>query len=163
MSACHGLHAIRPLALRNPAPYYFLLGPEHVVSAGLLEREMPGFYRRLIESSNLTAAAEGLDPVISLFMADRFFYVAFGKYLKNACIGRKGSARMERLVGEAIAAGIEANGENLRSIRGAIKARLRSQREPFDRISRRFLHGGAPVSYDEFLRFVRSGLQGGGT
>jgi len=160
MSACHGFHAIRPLNIRQPAPYYFLLGPETKVTAGLLESELPKFYRTILDKGDLTTAAESIDNRLRLFMSDRFFIVAFAKYLKTACIGKKGSARMERLVGEAIASGIEPTGENLRSIRGSIKAKLRAQDEAFHRIGSRFLHGRVPVSYTEVLDFVRSGIQG---
>lgn len=160
MSACHGFHAIRPLNMRQPAPYFFLLGPETEVTAGLFESELPKFYRTILDKGDLTTAAENIDNQLRLFMSDRFFVVAFAKYLKAACIGKKGTARMERLVGEAIASGIEPTGENLRSIRGSIKAKLRAQDEAFHRIGSRFLHGRVPVSYTEVLDFVRSGIQG---
>jgi hypothetical protein len=158
MSACHGLHAIRPITIDDPSPYYFLLGPDVEVKAGFLETQTRAFYGALLTEGNLTAAEARLDPRIRLFQSTLMFATAFARYLKDACIGKNAAARMERLLSEAIAGGIEPSVENLRSIRGAIKARLRAQDESFTRIGTNFLHGPIPFTYAELLQFVRAGL-----
>ncbi len=67
LAACWGLHAIAPLRIDRPAPFYFLIGPDKPVEAGHIDSVMPEFYRSLIETDSLDKAMTKVDVQFKQF------------------------------------------------------------------------------------------------
>jgi hypothetical protein len=155
IAACFGLHAITPLKIGKPCPFYFLIGPDKVVAAGDIDEAMPAFYRTMLGTNSLDEAMAKISKEFRQFHCERFFYVTFAKYLKNACLGAGGARRVERLVTSAVDGGAVANRANLRALRNSAKSFVRSQEPAFNRRAAQFLHGRKSVTYEEFLRFVK--------
>lgn len=155
MAACFGLYAIRPLQIQEPCPFYFLVGSDQPVPAGCIDEVMKLFYLELNRSNSLDNAMKKVDTKFKQFHAEEFFYIAFAKYMKRACMGAGAQRRVERLLTEVVEGGAVTNRATLRTLRKSAKTFVRSQERAFYEHSSRFLHGRKSVTYEEFQRFVR--------
>lgn len=161
MAGCFGLYAITPLCIEEPCPFYFLIGSDEKVIAGYIDDVMKLFYLELIESKNLDKAMKKVDAKFKQFHAEKFFYITFAKYTKQACMGLGAQQRVERLLTNVVEGGSVANRAALRSMRKNAKTFVRSherQERAFNEHSARFLHGRRSVTYDVFRKFVRGEL-----
>lgn len=157
MAACFGFYAISPITIRKPCPFYFLIGSDRTVTAGHIDDVMGRFYRRLFDLRSFDEAVSEVAPQFRLFHAERFFCIAFGKYLKKACMGRGATLRVERLVSAALQPGSPRSHEGLRALRKSAKTFVRSSdrhRLTFEKTAHYFLHGKVPMYFDSFERFV---------
>jgi len=158
MASCFGFYMISSITIEKPSPFYFLIGSERTVEAGHIDDVMGRFYRKLFDLRSLDDAMTEVQEQFRQFHSERFFCIAFGKYLKKACIGKGASTRSERLLTEVMASGIPKSRENLRKFRRIAKNLITSsenQRNAFIRTAQYFLHGKVPMSFDEFERFVK--------
>jgi hypothetical protein len=158
MAACHGLYAIKPLTIHDPAPFYFLIGSEGEITAGELDSQMKKFYMSLFATSSLSVAMNEVDKRFQQFHAERFVCIALGRLLKSGCMGHGAKARVERYVTEAVKSGAPVNRESLRKIRKKAKKAVKPSRGLFERYARPFLHGRCNIYYGDFLAFLRGGL-----
>ena len=157
MAACYGLYAIKPLSIKDgPCPFYFLIGPDELVNDNYIHTTMKLFYLELNRSNSLDAAMELVSDKFKQFHAEKFFYVSFAKYVKNACLGSGGKKRVERLLSKLTEDGKIANRENLRAARKRLKAAVKSPENAFNRHSEQFLHGRNSVTYEDFREFVKN-------
>lgn len=154
MAACHGLHLIESIEINLPCPFYFLIGPEHSVTSGIIEDSMLPFYKTLYTTKHIAEAFSVLDPLFQQFLAEKFFVIAFAKYLKNACLGKAGRNRVERLVSEAMATS-PLNPERIKQARKFFKKQVRARKTHFIRRASLFLHGKhLHINYDALEAFV---------
>jgi len=155
LAACFGLHAITPIKIDRPCPFYFLIGPDKPVEAGFIDAAMPEFYREMLGTGSLDKAMAKVNIEFKQFHSEKFFHVSFAKYFKNACMGAGGARRVERLVTDAVNGGVVANRAHMRAVRKTAKSFVRSQEHVFNRRASIFLHGRRSVTFEEFQRFVR--------
>lgn len=155
LAACFGLHAIKPLRIEQPCPFYFLIGADDPVPAGYIDDSMRLFYRELIQSNSLDRAMEKIDARFRQFHSEKFFYVTFAKYMKRTCMGPGAQQRVESLITGAFERGVVHNRETLRMLRKNAKVLVKSQEHAFNKRAVEFLHGRRSVTYEEFQRFVR--------
>ncbi len=158
LASCFGFYAITHITIRNPCPFYFLIGSDRTVSAGYIDDKMCRFYRRLFDERNIDVAMREVDEGFRQFQAEKFFCIAFGKYMRRACMGSGANVRVEKLISVALASGIPRTTENLKWLRTSVKQFVRGldrQRETYEKTGRLFLHGKVPVEFEEFARFVR--------
>lgn len=161
MAACFGLYAISPISLRNPTPFFFLVGSDHTVSAGYIDERMRLFYQALFRDQSLDRAMQEVQSRFKQFHAEKFFCSAFAGYIRRKCMGRGASQRIEAMVSQAIVDGIPRSRHNLRMLRVSARKFVKSeswQRSAFNRLSRHFLHGKVSLRYEDVERFVRQSL-----
>ncbi|WP_155627874.1 hypothetical protein [Burkholderia vietnamiensis] len=163
MAVCHGMHAISPIRIGRPTPFYFLLGSQDALTAGTLRAEMPKFYETLLETNNLDLAL-ACAPSCKPFHADRLFAQSFGRYLRHACMGKGKRERVERALSVANWTRGPMNREERRRLRTQAKVRFNAEAHgaEFDRMARVFLSGRRPsFTFDDLLQWVRMGTQRG--
>lgn len=155
MAACFGLNALRPLRIEDPCPFYFLIGSEFEVPAGYIDDALKEFYIELNRQNSLDDAMMKIDAKFRQFHAEKFFFVTFAKYMKNACMGAGAQRRVERLLTEVVQSGSITNRATLRTLRKNAKAFVRLQEHAFNKLSSRFLHGRKSISYEKLRQFAR--------
>lgn len=159
MGVCHGMHAITPIRIARPTPFYFLLGSQDELTAGTLRTEMPRFYETLFETNNLEAALNHV-PSCKPFHAERLLAASFGKYLRRACMGKGKRDRVERALSMTNWTHGPMNREQRRRLRMQAKAQFSADAHgpALERTARTFLSGRRPsFTFDELLRWVRQG------
>ncbi|MES5324533.1 hypothetical protein [Alcaligenes phenolicus] len=155
LATCWGLYAISPLKIYNPSPYFFLIGPDKIVSAGYIDDQMKEFYKTLFNSSSLDAAMVKVAQEFKQYHSEQFFCHVFATYLRNGCMGKGAASRVERLLSEAIERGASNNRETRRKFRRSTRSSVKPSKETFTRHAHLFLHGKVPVSYESLLQFVQ--------
>jgi hypothetical protein len=158
MASCFGFYAIKPITIKKPAPFYFLIGATSTVAAGIIQDRMGRFYKKLFDQRSLDDAMTEVGEEFRQFHAELFFCISFGKYIKQCCVGAGASRRVERLVSDAFASGVYRSRDNLRALRRSAKTFVKSsdrQRATFYRVARYFLHGKVSMDFEEFERFVK--------
>lgn len=155
VAACEGIEAIRPMTIKKPAPYMFLVGPTAPISAGELETAERDFYDRILSGTNIDAACACLPSVFHLFLAQRFFAVIYARVLKRQSFGKRRNERVNSLVRMALPA--DATPEQLVQVRDMAKLFSRPDRERFEAARRAYLPGGVSYEFDELVEMARTG------
>ena len=156
-ATCFGLHAIRPINLSTPTPFFLLLSPEEKVSNGFLETNIPRFYRTLFEVGSVEAAFANISERFNYFHCEKLLFIAIARYLAQQCAGKSRLQRRERLLTEIMSQGMENTLDNRRLARQMIKQGTRPDQSLIDRFAGRFLIG-RPCSFqfEELQAFVEA-------
>ncbi|RRW54962.1 hypothetical protein [Pseudomonas moraviensis] len=154
MAGCFGLHAIKPITITKPSPFYFLIGSEGEISAGEIDEAMKSFYRALFQSDSLQTAMGQIDKRFKQFHAEKMFCISFGRYIKQKCIGKGRNARVENLLSELFENGIPRNRESLRRYRKELKQLTRPNKAAFQKFADIFMHGRYAITYEQLHTFV---------
>lgn len=160
MGVCHGNSATTPVCVEDPTPFYFLVGSDDRPTNGVLERELPAFYRTLFETHDLSAALQCV-PSFDVFHAEQMLATRFASDLR-ACIGSGRSEWREDLLTKIVAqSGRSLDSTELRSERDRVKAMTSTGavKDAFEHISQRFLHRSPSFTFDALLNYVRDSLQ----
>lgn len=156
MAACFGLYAIQPIKITKPSPFYFLIGSDERISGGDIDNVMKNFYRVLFQSSSLQTAMKEVDEKFKQFHVEKMFCVAFGRYIKQQCVGKGRRARVEKLLSDLVEKGMPRNRENIRNSRQKIKQLVKPSKILFDRYANLFMHGRYSITYEQLYAFVTS-------
>lgn len=158
MATCHGFYALTPLTIDHPCPFFFLIGSQEIVPAGVFGKQMKEFYKALFRSGALEPAMAQLDDRFKQFLAEKFFATVWARNLKKHGIGKGLSARREHLVTMALDEG-RRSGNNLsvKVVRSLVKKLAPLRKETFDAQANRFLHGKSGLNFYDILKFVKSG------
>lgn len=155
MAACYGLYAITPVEITKPAPFYFLIGSDHLVEGGVIDESMKKFYRVLFNSNSLTAAMKQVEDRFKQFHVERLVYVAVGKFIKQSATGKGRAERVEHYVSIRVEQGRVFNRETMRKARREAKAKAKNDsKSAFERAVRVFLHGRQTVTYEQLYEFA---------
>ncbi|AKU13312.1 hypothetical protein AzCIB_3419 [Azoarcus sp. CIB] len=154
MAGCFGLYAIQPIKITKPSPFYFLIGSDEKVSAGEIDDVMKKFYRVLFKSNSLQTAMKEVDERFKQFHVEKMFCVAFGRYIKQQCVGQGRSARVEKLLSQLVENGMPRNRENLRNSRKKLKQLVKPSKAAFDKYAKLFMHGRYAITYEQLHEFV---------
>ena len=155
MSGCHGMHAIRAIEITKPCPFYFLIGSEDEVTAGLIDETMKRFYRALFENDSLQSAMDQIDEKFKQFHAERMFCIAYAGYLKRHCMGAGRTARVEKLLTKVMENGVPRNRENIRRYRKELKSSTKPNLATFRKFADRFMHQRYSITFDQLNNFIR--------
>lgn len=141
-ATCYGLHAIKPISLTTPTPFYLLLAPEEKVTVGFLEKNVPSFYRSLFKLGSIDSAfsCHFLEK-FKYFHCEKMLFVVISRYIAQQCKGKGGAARRERLLTEIFSQGMENTVENRKRVRAMLKNGLRPDQSLTDRFAGNFLIG----------------------
>jgi hypothetical protein len=155
-ATCYGLHAIRSISLADATPFYLLLAPEHKVTLGYLEDNIPNFYRTLFESESIDIAySRHISSKFKYFNCEKLLFITVARYISNHCKGRGGAARRERLLTEIFDQHFENSSENRKIIRKWLKDGLRPDQSLLDKYAEKFMVGRqCSFTCDDLLRFV---------
>lgn len=156
MAGCFGLYAIQPIKITKPSPFYFLIGSDEKVSAGEIDDVMKNFYRVLFQSNSLQTAMNEVDERFKQFHVEKMFCVAFGRYIKQQCIGKGRQARVEKLLSGLVENGMPRNRENLRSSRKKLKQLVKPSKAAFEKFANVFMHGRYAITYEQLYAFITS-------
>lgn len=158
LATCFGYNLIRHLDLSNPSPFYMLIAPEKIVSAGFLEDNIPAFYEEVFNTSNpLEAYKNHLASQMRMLHSEEMLAYILIRYFRSSCIGKAGEDRKERLLTEVMQSGRAANiKSNRRMLRKSLKMQIRPNQSIVDRYISTFLMG-KKVSYrlDDLMRSAR--------
>lgn len=144
---CFGMHLSTTLSITEPTPYFLTIAPEREIAVGVLEERFPRFYQHLFASSSITDAYKAvLSPELGLFQCEEMFAKALATYLNNHTRGAAFRARCENLVSQIFAKLriVRPAPEQLRHVRGHVKAGLKFSQKDFDCYSSAFLIGRQP-------------------
>lgn len=160
MGACFGLYAISEISIEKASPFYFLAGPDKQIGSDAIRQETTQFYQALLASGDLRPAVAKLTSM-KAFYAEKLLARALADFYRKACLGSKGQARVERYLSEfSQARGGFSNRAQLRAVRQKAKAHVRrgSQRETFNRVTKRFLpYKECSFTHADLLSWVRNG------
>ena len=143
---CFGLHLSFQLNLSKPTPYFLTIAPENEISVGMLEHLTVPFYRRVIQTGNITQSYdELLNPALKLFHCKEIFAKALARYIAANCMGAEKRVRQELMVTSLLASRRIENPSRtqLRNIRAEVRAKLAPHRA-FERYAPLFLIGRDP-------------------
>lgn len=157
MATCYGFYAIMPMAIDNPCPFYFLIGSQDEVPAGVIDDQMKEFYKALYGTGDLDAAMSRLDDRFKQFLAEKFFAMTYGRYLKRKCSGKGLQERRERLISEALDEHkLPRTPQNIKAVRSHIKKMAQPSKASFDFFAQRFLHGRTDLNFYDIMKWVKS-------
>jgi hypothetical protein len=155
VGACEGIEAIRPMTIKKPAPYMFLVGPTAAVPAEVVETAAQAFYKAILNGANLNQAFARLPRDFNSFLAERFFAITYARVLKAQSFGRKRIERVNSLVNMVLPD--NAPPEQLRTVRDMAKIFSRPDRERFEAAQRAYLPAGVSYDFDELVELARTG------
>lgn len=143
--ACFSFNVVRELDINRTAPFYILLAPEDLITAGDLEERTVGFYRDMLEGTDVLASnVRWFGSLLRVFHAEKMLAVVLSKYLNNAAVGRQRERRVEHLVTLAVDGGIPPNRHNLRTLRRNAAKMITPTEELIERFMPTFLAGKRP-------------------
>lgn len=141
-AACYGLRAIMPIQLSEPTPFFILLAPEHEVSLGFLEQNIPAFYRSVMEADGIDSPFENhLSSKFKYFHCEKMLFIVIGKYISQQCRGKGKQARIERFLTELFLDGKPKTNQNLRESRKLLKKGIKPDQRLVQRYADSFLIG----------------------
>lgn len=145
---CHGLHAITDVNIREVAPFFALVGPEKAVTITEV-RAFVEFYKELLEHGDINKAIGHLTTKVGIFLAERLFFRAFTKYLKEDCKGQGHVDRVESLLAEFMEkkVGHKISEDAAREI---IMNYTKPNRDGFEVLKTRFLIADHPLNKGRF-------------
>lgn len=155
VAACEGIEAVRPMTIKKPAPYMFLVGPKAPLPAKELETAAKNFYDEILTSNDLNMALSRLPRIFNSFLAQRFFAITYARVLKAQSFGRRRVERVNSLVNMVLPA--DADPARLREVRDMAKLFSRPDRERFEAVQRAYLPGGISYDFDELVEMARTG------
>lgn len=155
-AACFSLHAIAPSKLDQAAPFFVLLAPEHEVSVGYLEQNVPPFFDRLFTHGSLDDAySRYLSDAFRYFHCEKMLFIVVAKYIRDACKGKSLAERRERLITEVFMQGMPNTQATRKAIRAKLKAGLKPNQALLDRYVRTFLVGrSCSFTMEQLLGFL---------
>lgn len=156
VAACEGIEALRPLTIKKPAPYMFLVGPKVKVIADVMKTTARNFYDVVVKKPNLSRAFDGLPSEFTPFLAERFFATIYARVLKQQSFGRSRKERVNSLVGMVLPDG--ASPDQLHAVREMAKVFSRPDIDRFEAAQRVFLPAGLSFTFDDLVEFARSGM-----
>ncbi|OFA09051.1 hypothetical protein [Duganella phyllosphaerae] len=155
IAACEGIEALRPMTIKKPAPYMFLVAPTAPIPAGELETAERNFYDQILSGTDLNTAFARLPGTFKSFLAERFFAIVYARVLKKQSFGRRRIERVNSLVKMVLPD--DAAPEKLHNVRGMAKHFSRPDRERFEAAQRAYLPGGVSYDFDELVEVARTG------
>jgi hypothetical protein len=155
MATCEGIEALRPMTIKKPAPYMFLVGPHVQVSAGMVLTAAQAFYNVILTTPDLNRASAKLPREFTTFLAERFFAITYARVLKQQSFGRRKKERVNSLVNMVLPN--DAPNEQLQTVREMAKLFALPDRERFEAVQRRYLPAGVSFTFDELVEYARTG------
>lgn len=155
VAACEGIEALRPLTIKKPAPYMFLVGPKVKVSADVMKTSARNFYDVIVKKPDLNRAFDVLPTQFTPFLAERFFATVYARVLKQQSFGQRRKERVNSLVKMALPG--DALPDQLHAVREMAKVFSRPDADRFEAAQRVFLPAGLSFTFDDLVEFARSG------
>lgn len=155
VAACEGTEALRPLTIKRPAPYMFLVGPKVEVNADIMKTAARNFYDVVVKKPDLNRAFNELPKQFTPFLAERFFATVYARVLKQQSFGQRRKERVNSLVKMALPG--DAPPDQLHGVRGMAKVFSRPDVDRFEAAQRVFLPAGLSFTFDDLVEFARSG------
>lgn len=115
---------------------------------------MKKFYRSLFKSNSLQTAIGQIDERFKQFHAEKMLCVSFARYIKQQCIGKGRTARIEKLLSEVFENGVHRNRESLRRYRKELKQMVKPNKVAFKKFADIFMHGRHAITYEQLLIFA---------
>ncbi|WP_175983422.1 hypothetical protein [Burkholderia vietnamiensis] len=157
MGVCEGISATTPVDVEKPSPFCFLVGSNGRPTNGLLQSEMPAFYRTLFQGHDVVAALHCI-PSFQTFYAEQMLATRLLLDIAEGCLGRGRAEWREGLLSKiADNNGGSLDTSRLRAERARIKAMTGDDavRRAVQVIARRFLHRSPSFDIDELLEHAR--------
>jgi hypothetical protein len=157
MAACFGLYAIKPIKIFEPSPFFVLIASLETVGAGYIHDQIKLFYKGLLTDGDLDSGLAEIDEKFKPFHSEKFFTISVIKYFRQACVGRGGGNRRERLVTMALDGIRNPTKIQLKAIRKGAKKFIKPNQVAFQRIADRFIidQNKYVVTFTQIMKMVR--------
>lgn len=149
LSVCYGFHSILKVDIKDVTPFYMLIGPDDIVKVDFIQKNIPNFYRTLIEKMNINLALEHLSPIYKEYLCERLFVKSFYHYIRQHCKGKGKQDRIENLItqfrnhkGGVI--------DNIKVVRDQFKELVKPNEQTFYKYKDRFLLSNYPDNINRF-------------
>ncbi|RXS79829.1 hypothetical protein [Burkholderia pseudomallei] len=157
MGVCEGLSAAVSVDFEEPSRFCFLVGSNGRPTSGLLQDEMPVFYRTLFEARDVGAALRCV-PSFQTYYAEQMLVTKLLYDIAERCTGRGRTEWREGLLSKiAEESGVSLDTSRLRSERARIKAMTGDDavKCAVEFVARRFLHRPASFDVDALMEHAR--------
>lgn len=156
MAGCHGLYALTEIDGQKPTPFYFCIGCENSIQAGVLQDNTTKFYQKLFEGYSLHEAMKVVKSQFVGFLSEKMFVDSMVEYLRSQARGKGKSDRVERLVTKWVEIHPNHTEDGLKVFRSRVKAQLRPNIDEIKRNADIFLHGRYCVNLDDILSYLET-------
>ena len=96
---CFGLHLYKKVSLKKAVPAYLFCAPPSEISVGFLEDQTLAFYRKINQTSNVTAAFNAtLGASMKSIHCQGLFFQSLLRYIRTYCMGKRRQERQERML-----------------------------------------------------------------
>lgn len=154
MATCFGITPLLSVDVLKPTPFFFLIGSESKIGAGILSDGMRKFYYSLIEGDSIASAFNQLPNNIVKFIAEKYFVHAISRYFYRQCVGKAAKERAENLLSKHLNSKYIIIKNGLHSTRVSIKEFIKPSKKDFNRFAYIFLHGKCSTSYEQVIALV---------
>jgi hypothetical protein len=158
-AACCSMHAIKPITIGEPTPFFALIAPEQTVSFWFIEQNTVKFYEEVFGGLDVVAAYEKyFAPKLALFHCERLLGIALTKYICDSCMGKGLKTRREDLMTRVFSSGGLSNSrQNRRMVRKKVKELIRPNQALIDRYIQSFLIGKkVPFSIQQIVNLAKA-------
>jgi hypothetical protein len=144
-STCFSFHVVKEIDVKKASPFFILLAPECEIMAGDIEENVIGFYRDMLNESDILTAQERWFPTqLRVFHCERMLAIVLARYINDAAVGKQKERRKEHLITMAVKLGIPASRQNLRAMRKLAEKGITPTEALIDRFMPTFLAGKRP-------------------
>lgn len=153
MGVCEGISATEPVDIDEPSPFCFLVGSNGHPTNGVLQDEMPAFYRTLFESYDVNSAL-GCVPSFQTYYAEQMLITRLLLDIAEGCLGRERAKWRERWLSKVVEShGGSIETASLRAERAKIKTMTGEDgiKDAIKVAALRFLHRPPSFDIDELL------------
>jgi len=155
-ASCFGLNAIWHVKIMEPCPFYMLIAPESEVSVGFLEDHIVKFYKDVFSHGDIVKAyVAHLASTMKIFHCEKMVALSLINYVRESCKGKAGLKRRERLLSEAVIAGLKPTPKNLKEARKMVRDGVKPTQDLVNRFVETFLIGKqSAFTMDDLLRLI---------
>lgn len=141
VTACHGLHLIKPVSIFEPTPFFALIAPEEEINFADVDDAVAPFYKELMEKRDLDAALRKLSSRFKYFHSEKMLVISMAKYIRAHCTGKGAVKRREELLTGSLQRGIANTKANRKVIRKQIKRHIQPDQGLLTKYATQFLIG----------------------
>ncbi len=158
LALCYGLHLYKKVSLKKAVPAYLFCAPPSEISVGFLEDQTLDFYRKVIQTSNVTSAFDAtLGAGMKSLHCQGLFFQSLLRYIHTYCMGKRLQERQERIVTAVLKRNgiVNPSNEQLSQVRKSVRESLKPGQRLIDRFAPSFLIGrDADFKYEDIEKFL---------
>jgi hypothetical protein len=153
MSSCYGMRVCDGIKINQPTPFQFCIAPKAEIEAGVVEAQLPMFFRTIFETHSIDLAMRHLQPHYDFFHSHMYFYSQFLGYLRRHTQGLGRRKFIEEMTTKLL--GRRPGSEDVKAARSVARTAIADTKAHFVYISDTFLHGKGTLSFEDIDKYVK--------